>query len=56
MILGKGRVVELDDQLFANIRKLLISKYPQYKNVGMKSSFIVIHPEKIISWKNEMPT
>jgi PPOX class probable F420-dependent enzyme len=56
MILGKGRIVELDDQLFANIRELLISKYPQYKNVGMKSSFIVIRPEKVISWKNEMPT
>jgi PPOX class probable F420-dependent enzyme len=56
MILGKGRVVELDDQLFANIRELLIAKYPQYKNVGMNSSFIVIRPEKVISWKNEMPT
>ena len=53
MIHGKATVIdEKNSKLMDKIHKLLISKYPQYKKIGVGNSCITIHPTKVTFWKN----
>ncbi len=52
MIHGKAKVIDGNNKLMDKIHKLLISKYPQYKKIGVGSSCITIHPTKVTLWNN----
>lgn len=58
MIMGRAGIIENKDQiaLLKEIHKMLITKYPQYKSIGMGESCIKIQPLKVTSWKNAMDT
>ena len=53
MIHGKATVIDgKNNKLMDKIHKLLISKYPQYKKIGVGNSCITISPTKITFWNN----
>jgi len=53
MIHGKATVIdEKNRKLMDKIHKLLISKYPQYKKIGVGNSCIKINPTKVTFWNN----
>ena len=53
MIHGKATVIdEKNSKLMDKIHKLLISKYPQYKKIGVGNSCITIQPKKVTFWNN----
>jgi len=53
MIHGKATVIDRkNSKLMDKIHKLLISKYPQYKKIGVGNSCITIKPTKVTFWKN----
>jgi PPOX class probable F420-dependent enzyme len=54
MIMGQAGIIEKKDQdaLLKEIHRMLITKYPQYKSLGMGQSCIKIQPLKVTSWKN----
>jgi len=53
MIHGKATVIdEKNRTLMDKIHKLLISKYPQYKKIGIGNSCIKINPTKVTFWNN----
>lgn len=53
MIHGKATVTDgKDSRLMDKIYKLLISKYPQYKKIGIGNSCITIRPTKVTFWNN----
>ena len=53
MIHGKATVIDgKNNKLMDKIHKLLISKYPQYKKIGVGNSCIMISPTKITFWNN----
>jgi PPOX class probable F420-dependent enzyme len=54
MIMGKAWIIEKKNQvaLLKEIHRMLITKYPQYKSLGMGQSCIKIQPLKVTSWKN----
>jgi len=53
MIHGKATVIDgKSSKLMDKIHKLLISKYPQYKKIGIGNSCIKINPTKVTFWKN----
>ncbi len=53
MIHGKATVIDgKNNKLMDKIHKLLISKYPQYKKIGIGNSCITIHPTKLTYWNN----
>ncbi len=53
MIHGKATVIDgKNSKLMDKIHKLLISKYPQYKKIGIGNSCIKINPTKVTFWKN----
>ncbi len=53
MIHGKAAVMdEKNNKLMDKIHKLLISKYPQYKKIGLGNSCIMINPTKVTFWNN----
>ena len=52
MIHGKATVIdEKNSKLMDKIHKLLISKYPQYKKIGVGNSCIKINTTKVTFWK-----
>jgi len=52
MIHGKAAIVEQKrEKLINEVHKLLISKYSQYKKIGIGNSCIKIRPQKAIFWK-----
>jgi len=52
MIHGKAAIVEQKrEKLINEVHKLLISKYSQYKKIGIVNSCIKIRPQKAIFWK-----
>ncbi len=52
MIHGTATVIDgKNSKLMDKIHKLLISKYPQYKKIGIGNSCIKIRPQKAIFWK-----
>jgi len=52
MIHGKATVIDgKNNKLMYKIHKLLISKYPQYKKIGVGNSCIKITPHGITHWK-----
>ncbi len=53
MIHGKATVTDgKNSKLMDKIHKLLISKYPQYKKIGIGNSCIRINPTKVTFWNN----
>ncbi len=53
MIHGKATVIDAkNNKLMDKIHKLLISKYPQYKKIGIGNSCIKINPTKVTFWNN----
>jgi len=53
MIHGKATVIDgKNNKLMDKIHKLLISKYPQYKKIGVGNSCIMINPSKVTFWNN----
>jgi len=53
IIHGKATVIDgKNSKLMDKIHKLLISKYPQYKKIGLGNSCITIKPTKVIFWNN----
>ncbi len=53
MIHGKATVIDgKNNKLMDKIHKLLISKYPQYKKIGVGNSCIKINPTKVTFWNN----
>jgi len=53
MIHGKATVIDgKNSKLMDKIHKLLISKYPQYKKIGIGNSCIAINPTKVTFWNN----
>jgi len=54
MIMGQAGIIEKKDQdaLLKEIHRMLITKYPQYKSIGIGQSCIKIQPLKVASWKN----
>jgi len=53
MIHGKATVIDSkNSKLMDKIHKLLISKYPQYKKIGIGNSCIAINPTKVTFWNN----
>jgi len=53
MIHGKATVIDgKNSKLMDKIHKLLISKYPQYKKIGIGNSCIKINPTKVTFWNN----
>jgi PPOX class probable F420-dependent enzyme len=58
MIMGQAGIIKKKDQvaLLKEIHKMLITKYPQYRSLGMGESCIKIQPLKVTSWKNAMGT
>ena len=53
MIHGKATVIDgKNSKLMDKIHKLFISKYPQYKKIGIGNSCITINPTKVTFWKN----
>ncbi len=53
MIHGKATVIDgKNSKLMDKVHKLLISKYPQYKKIGVGNSCITIKPTKVTYWKN----
>ncbi len=53
MIHGKATVIdEKNNKSMDKIHKLLISKYPQYKRIGVGNSCITINPTKVTYWNN----
>jgi len=53
MIQGKATVIDgKKNKLMDKIHKLLISKYPQYKKIGIGNSCISINPTKVTFWNN----
>ncbi len=55
MIQGIASIVksrpQSDDQL-QHVYQKLTTKYPQYQHVGLGEMYILIVPEKVISWRN----
>ncbi len=52
MIHGKATMIDgKNSKLMDKIHKLLISKYPQYKKIGIGNSCIRINPQKITHWR-----
>jgi PPOX class probable F420-dependent enzyme len=39
--------------LLEKAHKLLYEKYPQYQKISIGEYVIMIHPQKVITWKNE---
>lgn len=53
MIHGKATMIDGKNiKLLDKIHKLLISKYPQYKKIGIGNSCIMINPIKVTFWNN----
>jgi PPOX class probable F420-dependent enzyme len=52
MIHGKAKVFDGNNKLMDKIHKLLVSKYPQYKKIGIGNSCIKIDPTKVRFWSN----
>ncbi len=53
MIHGKATVIDgKNSKLMDKIHKLLISKYPQYKKIGIGNYCIMINPTKVTFWNN----
>jgi len=53
MIHGKATVVDSKNSKIMNkVHELLISKYPQYKKIGVGNSCIKITPHGITHWKH----
>jgi len=53
MIYGKAKVIdEKNGKIMDKIHKLLVSKYPQYKKIGIGNSCIKIEPTKVRFWSN----
>ncbi len=53
MIHGKAKVIDgKNSKLMDKIHKLLISKYPQYKKIGIGNYCIMINPTKVTFWNN----
>ncbi len=53
MIHGKATVIDgKNRKLMDKVHKLLISKYPQYKKIGIGNSCITIQPKKVTFWNN----
>ena len=52
MIQGKAKMIDGNSKLMDKIHKLLISKYPQYKKIGIGNSCITINPTKVTFWNN----
>ena len=52
MIQGKAKVIDGNNKLMDKIHKLLVSKYPQYKKIGIGNSCIKIEPTKVRFWSN----
>ncbi len=53
MIQGKATVINgKNSKLMDKIHKLFISKYPQYKRIGVGNSCIKINPSKVTYWNN----
>ncbi len=53
MIHGKATVIDgKNNKLMDKVHKLLISKYPQYKKIGIGNSCIMIKPTKVTFWNN----
>ncbi len=53
MIQGKATITNSkNSKSMDKIHKLLISKYPQYKKIGIGNSCITINPTKVTFWKN----
>jgi len=51
MIHGTATVIDgKNSKLMDKIHKLLISKYPQYKKIGVGNSCIMINPQRITHW------
>jgi hypothetical protein len=40
--------------LLEKAHKLLCEKYPQYQKVSIGEYVIMIYPQKVITWKNEL--
>jgi len=52
MIHGKATVIDgKNSKIMDKVHKLLISKYPQYKKIGVGNSCIKINTTKVIFWK-----
>jgi len=41
-----------NSKIMDKVHKLLISKYPQYKKIGIGNSCITINPTKVTFWNN----
>jgi len=53
LIHGKATITDgKNSKLMDKIHKLLISKYPQYKKIGIGNSCIAINPTKVTFWNN----
>jgi len=53
MIHGKATVIDgKNTKLMDIIHKLLVSKYPQYKKIGIGNYCIMINPTKVTFWNN----
>jgi PPOX class probable F420-dependent enzyme len=55
MVQGKASLARNNREASVQVKsayKELAKKYPQYRNVGLGNTCIVIKPERVVSWKN----
>jgi PPOX class probable F420-dependent enzyme len=54
MVQGKASIVSQvsEDTRLHDAHKKLMAKYPQYQKVRLSETYIMIKPEKILSWRN----
>ncbi|MEW6604287.1 MAG: TIGR03668 family PPOX class F420-dependent oxidoreductase [Thermoproteota archaeon] len=54
MIQGKASIVDRSQEStkLQEAYKKLMTKYPQYQEIGLGEMCIIIKPEKVISWQN----
>lgn len=54
MIQGKASIVDRSQEStkLQEAYKKLMTKYPQYQEIGLGEMCIIIKPEKVISWRN----
>lgn len=51
---GKKKLDQNEMSLFTKAHKLLRNKYPQYQKIGVGEYVIMIRPQKVVAWKNEL--
>ncbi len=50
MIQGRASVTSSNDLPISGLYEKLVARYPQYRVIGLSDVWIVIRPQKVVSW------